>query len=187
MYKLPAREDAQSMSENDTYALWIIPDGAVYTLTDGYIAKLSSTYHLPRFEPHVTILGGIRSPEPSALRGLAGSLTPFRIRLASEVDYLDEYFRCLFLKAHETPELMETFSKASRLFGYEGKPYFPHLSLVYGDLPVETKREMIHTLREIPTIEFEARQLSLVHASTSMPVASWKVIEHFPLAHTHQR
>jgi 2'-5' RNA ligase len=169
------------MSEIDSYALWIIPDGAAYTLTDGYIAKLSSAYHFPRFEPHITILGGIRLAEKSLVRGLAEGLASFRIHLASEVEYLDEYFRSLFLRAHKTPELMETFSKASETFGYEGYPYFPHLSLAYGEFPLHTKREMIRELGATPSIEFEARFIYLVHASTRMPIANWKIIERFPL------
>ena len=144
-----------------------------------YIAKLSDAYHLPRFEPRVTALGGIRTPEASEMRGLAGSLAPFRVRLAREVEYLDEYFRCLFLRALQTAGLMETFSKACELFGYEGEPYFPHLSLAYGELPVKTKHEMIRELGEIPEIEFEVRAICLVQASTETSVSSWKVIERF--------
>ena len=87
----------------------------------------------------------------------------------------------MFLKADETPELMEAFAKVSQLFGYEGETYFPHLSLAYGDLPLEIKREMIQTLGDIPEIKFEARQLSLVRASTEMPVSRWKIVERFPL------
>lgn len=170
------------MSENDSHSLWIMPEGTAYTLTNGYIAQLSETYNLPRFEPHVTVLGRIGAPETSALRGLARSLPQFRIRLASRPQYLDEYFRCLFLKAHETPALMETFSKASKLFDYKEKTYFPHLSLAYGDLPVETKREMIQTLGDIPEIEFEARHFSLVRTSGEISISNWEVIERFPLA-----
>ena len=169
------------MSKTDSYALWIIPDGAAYTLMDGYIAKLSSAYHFPRFEPHVTILGGIRTAEKSLVRGITEGLAPFRVRLAGEVEYLDEYFRCLFLKACKTPELMEIFSKASETFGYEGDPYFPHLSLAYGEFPIRTKREMIRELGAIPKVEFEARSIHLAHASTRMPISNWKVIERFPL------
>ena len=157
------------MPENDSYALWIVPEGAAYNLTDGYITRLSQTYNLPKFEPHVTLLGGIRAPDTSALRTLTRGLPPFRIRLAHQPQYLDEYFRCLFLKAHETPALMETFAQASRLFGYQSKPYFPHLSLAYGNLPLETKHEMIRGLGEIPEIEFEARHLSLTHILSAIP------------------
>ncbi|MGD8405537.1 MAG: hypothetical protein PVJ21_17905 [Anaerolineales bacterium] len=169
------------MPENDSYALWIMPEGAAYTLTDSYIAKLSRAYDLPKFKPHVTLLAGIPFPKPSTLRDLAHNLLPFRIHLASQPQYLDEYFRCLFLKADETPALMEAFSKTSQLFDYAEQFYFPHLSLAYGDLPVEAKREMIQTLGEIPGIEFETRHLSLVQASAEMPISSWTVVEHFPL------
>jgi hypothetical protein len=170
------------MPENQTYALWIIPgDEEVYARTSGYIARLSSLYGLPRFEPHVTVLGGIPSPEPAGLRELAGSLAPFQVRLTSEVEYLNEYFRCLFIRAYKTDGLMETFSKASALFGQETGSYFPHLSLAYGDLPVWKKHEMIAELGPLPQIEFEARHITLVRASTEAPVSSWEVVERFSL------
>ena len=75
---------------------------------------------------------------------------------------------------------MKTFSKASEIFGYEGDPYFPHLSLAYGEFPLHTKHEMIRELGAIPKVEFEARSIHLVHASTEMPIANWKIIERFP-------
>lgn len=168
------------MSENASYALWIMPEGTAYALTNSYITQLSKRYNLPKFEPHVTVLGRIHSPDTSALRDLAQNLLPFRIRLSSQPEYLDEYFRCLFLKAHETAELMETYAQVSQRFGSEGGPYFPHLSLAYGDLSLETKHEMIKALGEIPKIEFEAHHLSLVQASTQIPISNWNVVERFP-------
>jgi 2'-5' RNA ligase len=171
------------MSENDSYALWIMPvDEAVYALTSGYIARLSGLYSLPGFEPHITVLGGVSMPEMVELSEMAGSLRPFQIRLVREVEYRDEYFRCLFLRAYKTPELMEVFSKSSSLFGQEDELYFPHLSLAYGDLPVWKKQEMIAELGPIPEIAFEAREISLVQASKDVPVENWKVIRRFPLA-----
>ena len=169
------------MPEDHTYCLWIIPENESYSITNGYIAKLSEEYNFPRFEPHVTILSGIRSPEKSKIRAFTESISPFRIRLASQPTYLDEYFRCLFLEAHKTPGLMEMFSKASEVFGYKGEPFYPHLSLAYGDFPIQTKQEMIQKLGEIPEIEFEARHLSLVHASGEMPISNWRVTEQFSL------
>lgn len=168
------------MSENGSYALWIIPTEKAYALTAGYIARLSSLYKLSAFEPHVTVLGGVRFPEGDEVRELAGDLDPFRIRLAREVEYTDAYFRCLFLRAYKTDALMESFSKASALVGREPESYFPHLSLAYGDLPVWKKQEMIAELGPIPEIEFEAREISLVEASSERPVSSWQVVERFP-------
>jgi 2'-5' RNA ligase len=170
------------MAENNSYALWIIPPGEAYTLTNGYIARLSKSFHLPKFEPHVTVLAGLRLEQASQMRALAGGLAPFRVRLAREAEYLDEYFRCLFLPAHQMAELMDLFSKVSELFGYQGRPYFPHLSLAYGDLPVETKQEMIRELGPIPPIQFEARAISLVHGSQAIPPESWRVVERFQLS-----
>jgi 2'-5' RNA ligase len=165
------------MPETDSYALWIIPVGDAYTLADNFIARLSKAYQLPKFRPHVTVLGGIRQPEAAKMHVLAGGLSPFPVRLKRRVEYLDEYFRCLFLSAYETPELMAAISKAGELFGDEGRPPFPHLSLAYGNLPMQTKQEMIRKLGLVPEIAFEARALYLVQASTEMDVSRWKVIE----------
>lgn len=167
------------MNENQSFALWMIPTGEAYSLTSGYIARLSSLYRLPGFEPHVTVLGGVRSPDGDEMRKLARDVAPFRIRLAREVEYMPETFRCLFLRAYTTDALMEIFSKASATFGVKPDSYFPHLSLAYGDLPVWKKQEMIAELGPVPEIEFEARGLALVQASTETPVSSWKVVEHF--------
>ncbi len=128
------------MSENNSYALWIIPTGEAYALTSGYIARLSSLYDLPPFEPHVTVLGGVPVPEADEMRELAGSLVPFPIRLTREVEYRAETFRCLFLQAYKTEALMEAYLKAGALFGQPAGSYFPHLSLAYGDLPVWRSR-----------------------------------------------
>lgn len=169
------------MSEYDSHALWIIPKGAAYDLTRGYITKLSAIYHLPEFEPHITVLSDIRSPDISAIRGFAGSLAPLCIHLDNKVQSPDSYFRSLHLRAQETPELMELFSKARERFGSTGESYFPHLSLAYSGFNHQTKRKMIQDLGEIPEIEFEVHQLTLFNASPNKPVSHWKVIERFKL------
>jgi len=168
------------MSGSDSYALWIIPEGVAYDLTKGYIDKLSDIYHLPNFEPHITVLSDIRSPGISEICEFAGSLIPFHIRFDSQVEHPDSYFRSLHLTAHETPELKGVFAKARERFGSNGTSYFPHLSLAYSGFNHQTKRKMVQELGEIPEIVFEARQLVLFNASPEIPVSSWKLIECFP-------
>lgn len=170
------------MVENDTYSLWIIPaEEKAYALTKGYITRLSGLYHLPHFEPHVTVLGGVRKAEKAEMQTLVEGLGPFQVRLAREVEYRDEFFRCLFLRAYKSDALMETFSRANMLLGQESESYFPHLSLAYGNLPVWKKQEMMAELGPIPEIVFEARDIAFVQASKDVPVEDWKVLERFPL------
>ena len=104
------------MSENQPYALWIIPTDEAYALTSGFIARLGRLYDLPAFEPHVTVLGGVRCPEFAEMRDLAESLAPFRIRLAREVEYREAYFRCLYLQAYKTDELGGNLLESQRAF-----------------------------------------------------------------------
>ena len=168
------------MSNSDAYALWIIPEGAAYDLTKGYINRLSDIYHLPKFEPHITVLSDIYSPGISEICEFAGSLAPFRVHFDNTVEYPDAYFRSLHLTAHETPELMALFAKARERFGSNGTSYFPHLSLAYSGFNRQTKCKMVQELGEIAEIAFEARQLVLFNASPEIPVSSWDVIERFP-------
>lgn len=172
------------MANNYTYSLWIIPDEAAYSLTKGYIEKLCNEYHLPSFEPHITIKGRIQSSHVSRVRRLANKLSPFRVYLTNKVECSAEYFQCLYIRVHETPELLETYIKVCEIVGSENKSYFPHLSLAYGDLPVPTKHEMTQKLGNIPNIEFEVHYLYMVLASKGLPVSSWKIIERFPLVHS---
>jgi len=168
------------MSGSDSFALWIIPEGAAYDLTKGYIDKLSDIYHLANFEPHITVLSDIRSPVISEICEFASSLAPFHVHFDSKVEHPDAYFRSLHLTAHETPELMTLFAKARERFGSNGTSYFPHLSLAYSGFNRQTKRKMVQELGDVPEIAFEARQLVLFSASPEMPVSSWEAIERFP-------
>ena len=168
------------MTENHTFSLWLIPSGKAYTLLSGYITQLSETYDLPKFEPHITVLGGVSQPETPTMRRLAESLAPFPVRLAPQAGYMDEFTRCLFLTAYRTSELTGAYVRACTLFNCPSGPYFPHLSLAYGNLPVETKHKMIRDLGEIPPVAFEARAIFLVQASARMDVSSWKVAEQYP-------
>lgn len=168
------------MSGSDSYALWLIPEGVAYDLTKGYIDKLSDIYHLPNFEPHITVLSDIRSPGIPEICEFAGSLAPFRVHFDNKVEHPDAYFRSLHLTARETPELMALFAKARERFGSNGSSYFPHLSLAYSGFNRQTKRKMVQELGDVPEISFEARQLVLFNASPERPVSSWEAIEHFP-------
>lgn len=55
----------------------------------------------------------------------------------------------------------------------------PHLSLLYGDFSIETKREIIGRIGNTFTDEFEASVLYLYQ--TAGEVSNWRKIKEFPL------
>ncbi|MFZ1747595.1 MAG: hypothetical protein WAU17_16895, partial [Nitrospirales bacterium] len=112
-----------------TYHLWLTPTGQAYDILMKTITDLSKAYHAPVFDPHVTLLGSLPGTEEAiSLRcvKIGESLAPFDIFLA-EPAYGDQYFQCVFLKAQETPALMNAHELANKLFVKAPNPFMPHL------------------------------------------------------------
>ncbi len=128
------------------YSLWIIPPEGVYDRLKDIIFRLSLKYSTPGFEPHITLLGGLPGAEEeilSKVSGLAANLNPFNVKL-SKTEYLDEYYRCLFLRAEETDDLLNAHALAGKILdNLRDEKYMPHLSLMYGDFPAKIKEEII--------------------------------------------
>lgn len=162
------------------YALWLMPTGQAYRRLARRILSLSRQYSTPRFEPHVTLLSGITAPEQEAhslSATLAGRLEPLEIRLA-EIGFLDEYFRCLFLRVLPTDALMNAHQAAKEVFGLRKQPpYMPHLSLIYGNLPIDVKKKIASG--PSTGLSFEVSSIHLY--SVSGPLADWRPAGTFSL------
>jgi 2'-5' RNA ligase len=143
-----------------------MPRGRVRNDLQKLITKLSVQYASPDFEPHVTLVGELVISENEAItktKQLANLLKPFTISL-KEVACLDEYFRCVFIKAEKTEGLMNANLTARALFKQENsEEYMPHLSLVYGDLQGKTKKAIIQHLGAETATEFAAEGLYLYY------------------------
>ena len=134
------------MNELRDYALWIIPEGKAYGELKQLIDLLSRMYSTPSFEPHTTVLGRVTGSENELIAKVArlGSIIrPFLISLR-RIEYLDEYFRCLFIKSEGSKELINLHNKAKTIFNIKDKKYYmPHISLMYGNLPAKLKEKII--------------------------------------------
>ena len=145
------------------------------------ISRLSRQLSTPRFEPHITLLSRITLPEENA-RGnsavLARCLRPCRIEL-DDIDDLDEFFRCVLATVRPGKAILEAHQAACRVFARRHAPYKPHVSLVYGKLPAETRKKLAGGLGQLPGQAFEVRKMALYRVSG--PVRLWKCIEQFDL------
>ena len=159
-----------------------MPTGEIRQRLAGTILDLSREYAAPTFEPHVTLVGGIvgAAREVTAkMRELARRIPPFTIRL-TVADYLDEYFRCLFVRVATTAPIMTANKAAREIFGLEQQPAFmPHLSLLYGNLPASLKERIIASLGRQFALEFKVNSLHL-YLTKSEP-ASWRRVASFGL------
>lgn len=146
------------------YALWLVPGEPLFSRLAAQIAGLSRELATPLFEPHITLLGGITLPEEEVVAravSLAGSFRPFQIELG-DISYLDEYFRCLFIHAVTTGAIMNTHRAAQEVFGQRGgPPYEPHVSLVYGKIGIEVKKEIVAGFTSLAGQKFEVESLAV--------------------------
>ena len=163
------------------YALWLTPGEPMFSRLAREISRLSRQLSTPRFEPHITLLSRIMLPEKKALERsakLSHCLRPFRIELA-DIDDLEEYFRSLFVTVRPVEFVLRAHRAACRVFALQRAPYMPHVSLVYGKLPADRRKEIAGSLRPFSGPAFEVRKMALYRVNG--PVRQWKCIETFKL------
>ena len=159
-----------------------MPTGEVRQRLAGTIRDLSREYAAPAFEPHVTLASGIVGPArevASKMADLARRIPPFTVRLA-EVDFLDEYFRCLFVRVATTHPIMRASKVARAVFNLEKQPAFmPHLSLLYANFPSDVKERIVASLGRRFELEFKVSSLHLY--LTKGEPAAWRRLSTFGL------
>jgi 2'-5' RNA ligase len=166
----------------EKYALWLMPGGEVRERLARVLQDLSARWGGPEFAPHVTLLGGIAGPLGEIVRksrSLADQIRPFTIRLEN-IDYLDEYFRCLFVRVAAAAPIRVAHRKAKSLFDHRSDSAFmPHLSLLYGDFSRSLKERLVAELGGRMDLGFRVRGLHLY--STHGDPSRWRRMGNFGL------
>ena len=109
------------MATLPVYSIWLMPSGKIFDDLNKLITLLGHQFGGPVFPPHLTLLGELRGNEKELsfqVSQLAASICSFQITLTT-VDYLDAYFRCLFLHTEETPSLLTANQEARAIFHRE--------------------------------------------------------------------
>lgn len=127
-------------------ALFLVPGEPHYSALCATVRELSGIYHTPYFEPHVSI-STRRLLEPHTVlferaERLVSQIAPFSIKLGKAACGA-EYFKCVFLEAEKSPALTAANLLVVDIFqeGVQQREYAPHMSLLYGDLSQEARRE----------------------------------------------
>lgn len=172
------------MAEPPKYALWLRPFGDAAFELKQRIKKLSARYDTPFFEPHVTLLSGLRRGETELTQltdTLGGSMLPFTVEL-TKAGYRDHYFQSLFIHVKKTKPLIDAQQTAERLFGCRtDESYFPHLSLMYGDVLETEKSKIINIMGKSFYMDFPVHSLLLIKTEGS--VSDWKKIHSAEFKH----
>jgi 2'-5' RNA ligase len=160
------------------YTLWLMPDRPTYLKLSKLIADLSTTHDAPVFEPHVTLLSGITDNLEEAIEKtnqFATHLGSITARL-TRIEFLEYYYRCLFFRTDASPALMQARSAAEELFEHTKiHPFIPHVSFLYGSLPVFQKEAIMAELGDAFLVDFRLAKLRLV--KTQRTPENWELIQ----------
>lgn len=139
------------------YSLWLVPPRPLLDDFRSQTQHYSSKYGTPYFEPHVTLVGGIGHAlsldliikETDALTRELAPLDPLELSFGPAVSGA-EFYQCVFFKIALIPFLRRAHTRAQTCFFRDWYPepdaYTPHLSIVYGELDLQTR---IETTREL--------------------------------------
>ncbi|MBU0979520.1 MAG: 2'-5' RNA ligase family protein [Nanoarchaeota archaeon] len=163
------------------FSFFLTPRGAALEKLSKLIERLAIQLSSPIFEPHVTLLSSMPLPLTETIsktKELASALRPFTIRL-NKVVHEDIWNKAIFINAEQSKKLMEANAKAREAFGLEDYEYLPHLSILYGEFPVETKERLIKDIGPELDIKFEAKSIRIW--DTVQSPWKWKFVKEIPL------
>lgn len=149
------------------YSLWVMPKGEILEALQNTINTLAEKYSAPVFNPHITLLGDLETPEEEVIKrveSIVGNITPFQVSLEG-LGFEDYYFRSLYLKVKLSSELVRLQEETKRVFQIDNKTtYMPHISLLYGNYPSDIKQEIIQELKDKFNFSFTASSIHIFHA-----------------------
>ncbi|MEN6373253.1 MAG: 2'-5' RNA ligase family protein [Smithella sp.] len=161
------------------YAFWLVPSGEEYNLLKETIRHYSEMYSTPLFEPHITLIsslqGSVRGLRQKASQ-LARNIGRLELRLEKPA-HSTSYFRCVFLDVARAPAIVRAHAVASDLFDVSPHTeYKPHLSLVYGNLPIIDRGRIVSEIGDKLCGPVTVKQMSFYQASSDSPPDTWEQI-----------
>ncbi|KAJ3135042.1 hypothetical protein HK100_003097 [Physocladia obscura] len=165
-------------------SLWIGPPKgtALDNKLNATISKYISETGVAQWGAHITLLGSvIDSPEQAAARIAdvvkINNIKPFSVRLVDVVTK-DLFFQSVVAKAEETPELMSFNNLLRNLYAPpSSENYWPHLSLVYGNVDAARKAEIVREILDEGGIVDEIVKVGVVEIwNTEGELADWKKV-----------
>lgn len=132
------------MSHANAFTVWLVPSGETGERLRELIEALARENGGPAFAPHLTLVGGLRGAGgelAAKLVGLGPTFRPVERRLQDPA-IGDTYHQCVLLDVGRTEPLAGLRSAVQTALGARDSAFRPHVSLVYGDLPAERRREI---------------------------------------------
>ncbi len=164
-------------------SLWLEPSGGGGTGLRHLIDRLAEDHGGQSFAPHITLLSALGADEADLLEAaaeLAGSEHPFRVSF-DKIGLEETYWRTMYMRAEDSDELTRLRARACLRLDVTESLYRPHLSLMYTDLDISSRRRIVANEVDIVLPSVVVID-TLAVVRTEGPVAEWDQIATFQLA-----
>ena len=160
-------------------SIWLVPSPDTARPLERAIDRLAARLGTPAFAPHVTVRGGLDAAADeviAALGAMMGDLAPTAATVRG-VGHGEDRFHCLFLELDAFDGLTRLRARLRQRYGAPSVPEpWPHLSLVYGHLPLATRQALAAEVAVLRDGEVVLDRVAVVdHGSDLEAVASWRV------------
>ncbi|PJC80795.1 hypothetical protein CO009_01100 [Candidatus Shapirobacteria bacterium CG_4_8_14_3_um_filter_35_11] len=162
------------------YSLWFLPEESINKKYQKIISGIASSYRTQEFKPHVTLIKHLELKEKEVLsftNELIKWLKPTKTKFM-ELGYSDRRYRSLYITVLKTQELLKAHNKANQIFEHKEEPFMPHLSIVYGELPLDDKLNIIKSLKPLNK-EFFTLDKLVVYDVTEANADLWKEVGYY--------
>ena len=167
------------------YSLWLVPNRRekAYRRLSETVSELAAAHpDAPAFEPHVTVLGGIRGDQDritERTQRLAEERRPVELTFTT-VQCSTTKHQCVFLLVKPTRELLSLHQTAVQRFDTDAGMYVPHLSLIYSDMSIDDRFTVVESIdvESLPS-RVNADELAVIEATGSVP--EWNTVTTYEL------
>jgi len=127
-----------------THDLFLVPAEEYYMEYEKLINSFSKKYKVPSF-PHVTLLELVEAEEVelvAKVRSIAENLSRIEVEVFG-INFSSTASQCVFAQIRMSGQLLAMFELLMKELRYTSRsPFFPHISIIYGDLSPEEKADI---------------------------------------------
>lgn len=164
-----------------TFGIILIPAASQLTKYNNIIHSLSKKYSTPDFEAHITILTQLEAKEKDFTTTVGQIVKDFKKIKVSflGMNFSSTIHHCVLAQIKMSPQLLTLHNElASKLKDPDKTPYFPHMSLMYGNLTPEKRLYISNQVKLGKYLLLD--QIVVVHADGDLP-SDWTEVAKFKL------
>jgi 2'-5' RNA ligase len=173
--------------ESRKLAFWLVPERGTQALFEPLIRELAAEFDAPVFEPHVTLQGADVGEAEAlrALRDVCASYGAIELEI-SGIEHSPKYTKTLYVQFRPSAAATALSDAVrDRLACSSNYEFNPHLSLLYKELPDETKRAAAAEVR-LPFDRMRCDRVKVISTPASIKTAAevhaWRTLGECNLA-----